>query len=90
MKTTRSGDARGVDGLGPEPPCCGTLEKRSKRRGMPVQEDFHAQRLELSAAHDWSHKYIHENIRDYVPKEYSPFVTAVITYSLPVVAGCAW
>ena len=26
----RSGDARGVDGLGPEPPCCGTLEKRSK------------------------------------------------------------
>ena len=24
----------------------------------------------LSAAHDWSHKYIHENISDFVPKEY--------------------
>ena len=42
----------------------------------------------LSAAHDWSHKYIHENIRDYVPKEYSPFVAAVITYSLPLLPVC--
>ena len=42
----------------------------------------------LSAAHDWSHKYIHENIRDYVPKEYSPFIAAVITYSLPLLPVC--
>ena len=42
----------------------------------------------LSAAHDWSHKYIHENIRDFVPKEYSPFIAAVITYSLPLLPVC--
>ena len=42
----------------------------------------------LSAAHGWSHKYIHENIRDFVPKEYSPFIAAVITYSLPLLPVC--
>ena len=55
-----------------------------------IAENYSTKRINYlkGIAHDWSHKYIHENIRDFVPKEYSPFIAAVITYSLPLLPVC--
>ena len=42
----------------------------------------------LRAHHGYLHKASHGYIKDFVPKEYSPFVAAVISYTLPILPFC--
>ena len=42
----------------------------------------------IKAHHGYLHKASHGYIKDFVPKEYSPFIAAVVSYTLPILPFC--